>query len=208
MNLDDYRAGFIPTATSGEWSIFDFHLSESDVLKQRTEMALFGIDMINVPAGVYTGLFRGNDLENAVMSDTPDELQDCVPFVKSACGHVLVGGLGLGCVLRMLSDQPQVTELTVVEQSADVLRLVWPYVKTRINKPINVYHASIFDWAPPEGVQFDCAWFDIWDRVVAKNLPEMSALRAKFAPHVKGLVECWCEVDCEKIVTWRDARGL
>ena len=44
-------------------------------------------------------------------------------------GHVLVGGLGLGYAATMLSHQPQIHEITVVEQSQDVVDLVWRHLK-------------------------------------------------------------------------------
>lgn len=85
-------------------------------------------------------------------------------------GHVLVGGLGLGYAATMLSHQPQIHEITVVEQSQDVVDLVWPHLKFHDETKMNIVVADLFDYlkqntipelSEPDDV-FNGGFFDIW----------------------------------------------
>jgi len=55
------------------------------------------------------------------MSYTPMEILTQRGGVRRAKGHVVIGGLGLGWVLRKVLDRKQVTQVTLVEQSQELL---------------------------------------------------------------------------------------
>lgn len=66
------------------------------------------------------------DLGEVVMEDTRRELSRHLPIWLAARGRVLVTGLGLGCVVRGLLANPEVTSIDVVEKDAGIVRVVWP----------------------------------------------------------------------------------
>ena len=76
-----------------------------------------------VPPGEYTQLHVDNVL---MMSDTPAEAWEHEDAYKRATGHVLVNGLGLGMFVHAILKKPEVTQVTVVEKSQDVVDIVWP----------------------------------------------------------------------------------
>jgi hypothetical protein len=61
------------------------------------------------------------------MTDYPIEQAQHDALLKDAHGRVLVGGLGLGYAVRLLSHNPNVNEIVVVEKSHEVIDMVWPY---------------------------------------------------------------------------------
>ena len=99
------------------------------------------------------------------MSDDPRELRRHLPIVRRASGRVLVTGLGLGCVVRGLLANARVKHVDVVEQSADVLRLVAPAFGGAARLTIHEGDAFTHHW--PDGTRWDYAWHDIWDEHVA-----------------------------------------
>ena len=65
-----------------------------------------------------------HDERGEVMTNANDEIHDAASFAASACGRVLVLGLGLGLVVRLLLARDQVDEVAVVEVEPDVVVLV------------------------------------------------------------------------------------
>lgn len=95
------------------------------------------------------------------MSDLPIEQQQHDNMLEPMSGHVLVGGLGLGYAATTLAMREEVTKVTVVEISPDVIKLVEPHLK---NKKIHVVKADLFDYLRklPAKKKFDWAFYDIW----------------------------------------------
>lgn len=131
-----------------------------------------------------------------VMSNTPDEIRDCLPFVWKAKGSILVNGLGLGVVVKMLLEKPGVTDITVVEQSADVIKLSGP---TYSGDPrLTIVHADAFRYQPPKGKRFNAVWHDIWDFITSDNLPEMAELHRRYGRRTDWQAS-WCRPQCERM---------
>lgn len=101
------------------------------------------------------------------MSDHPAEVWSHVQALKGFHGRVLVGGLGIGLAVSILTQNPNVESITVVEKSRDVRALVEPHVKSSKTKIIT---SDLFKWLsrkhPPFPVPrkplFDFAFYDIW----------------------------------------------
>jgi len=111
---------FIPDAISGDWSIQSITVKEREL----SQMISYFKTGRGVPAGDYKKLVRSGTV---VMSNTPDEIRDFLHFTRHAKGKILINGLGLGCVVKVLLDNPEVTNITVIEKSQDVINLVSPY---------------------------------------------------------------------------------
>lgn len=179
----------VPDGVSGEWSVVSFTVQEKE-LSQMISMFKTGR---GVPAGNYKRLMRSGVV---VMSNTPDEIRDFWHFVCKAKGHVLVNGLGIGVLLKALLNKPEVTKITVIEKSADVIKLV---ADTYLgDSRVNIINADAFDYVPPKGERYDAVWHDIWDYITSENLPEMTKLHRKYGRRA-DYQESWCKAQCERM---------
>lgn len=153
-----------------------------------------GFSPRTVPAGTYTRLMQGGTV---VMSDTPAEWRDHSYFVDRAEGRVLVAGLGIGMVAAALIRKPEVTHLTIVEISPEVLALTGPALKALPEGgKVALVEADIRTWQPPQGERWDHAWYDIWDNISCENLPEMKLLHRRFGRRT-GTQASWSRELCE-----------
>jgi len=177
----------VPDGTSNEWSVQSFTV-EPDDFSQRIAMMKTGR---GVPAGNYKRLMRNG---TCVMSNTPDEIRDFYGFVRYAKGKILVNGLGLGVLLKALLDKEEVTEIIVIEKSADVIKLVG---STITDKRVTIINADAFEYKPTKGETYDCVWHDIWDYITEDNLPEMAKLHRKYGRRTE-YQESWCKSDCQR----------
>lgn len=179
----------LPEGTRGDWAIKRFTVSEETAKFERMRAVFKGGR--GVPAGTYTSLTRRGAV---IMSDTPDEMRDHWEPVHRASGHVLINGLGLGMVLAAVLKKPEVTGVTVVEISADVVALVGPHFQ---DPRVEIVTADAFDYMPPVGARYGAVWHDIWDHITADNLPEMTRLRRKYGRRAfwQG---CWAEDLCRR----------
>jgi spermidine synthase len=157
-------------------------LPEMDNGKWRVE--IFTVDMPDfhsmlhgraVPKGeTFTRLMRNGTL---VMSDTPAEMRDHGMAVRNAYGSCLINGLGLGMVLKNILLRPDVTDVTVVEISQELIDLVGPHYA---DPRLTIVCSSAFDYKPPKGKRYDMVWHDIWDDLCTDNLKEMTVLHRKY----------------------------
>lgn len=171
----------VPEGVSGDWSVKRFtvtrHDAEFEVIR-----AIGGGHGRAVPEGTYTGLYRGRSV---IMSDTPDEIHDHLRFIWRARGRVLIAGLGLGMVLQAVARKPDVAHITVIEQSEDVIKLVYDHWRAKSwGRKFEVVHADVMRWQPPRTARWDSAWFDIWDNLCTDNLTEMATLHRRYARRV------------------------
>lgn len=168
----------VPEGKSGVWSVVKYTVSPEQETYQRLR-CMFNPQRETrvVPAGSYTGLFRGDTL---VMSDTPDEIKDHMGVINSARGNVYVAGLGLGMVTRAILEKDTVDKVTVVELSPDVIKLVGTELKEKYGDRLEIVNANAMTWLPPDGTKYDLAWFDIWDTISMGNLDDMQHLDYRF----------------------------
>ena len=184
----------VPVGQSGEWNIERFTVSAEDAKFDELRAAVQGMQgrpYIPVKPGEYTKLKRGCKL---VMSDTPAEVVSLRTLYNIAEGDVLINGLGLGIAPHALSKKPEITSITVIEISPDVIRLVAPYLGDKVK----VILGDAFSWKPPKGVVYGAVWHDIWDNITSDNLLEMTKLRRKYARRCKWQ-GCWAYSDCLRV---------
>jgi len=168
----------IPEGESGMWKVGKFTVSaEDEKFGQMRSTFSFSSRGRFVPQGVYTGL-RRNGL--TIMSDTPDEIRDCLCPISRAQGHCLVNGMGLGVVVRAMLKKREVEKVTVIELSPEVIKLVAPIHQKEFGDRLEVIEADALTWKPPKGVRYGVVWNDIWDNLCADNLPEMSLLHRRY----------------------------
>jgi hypothetical protein len=147
-----------------------------------------------VTPGAYTKLVIDGEV---MMSDTPHEDATCAELLLHARGSVLIAGLGIGMVLPPVLAKPTVTRVLVLEKYAEVIALVAASVA---HPKLEIRQADVLlDPVPTE--EFDTVYLDIWPTLSDLNLPEMAALRRRFAPCYrtrKTWVGCWGEMQCRE----------
>lgn len=175
----------VPEGKSGVWSIEKFTVDAKEASLDRVLSTFsFGGCGRSVPAGTYTSLKRRGDL---IMSDTPDEIRDHIHFIVNSHGHVLIAGLGIGMVLNAVAMREEVTKVTIIENSADVIKLAADHYRAKpYGKKLEIVQADIFDWKPAKGTVYDVAWFDVWDNLCLDNLKEMATLHRRFSRIAKN----------------------
>lgn len=116
-----------------------------------------------------------------VMEDSQRELQKHLPIWLRAKGHVLVTGLGLGCVVRGLLASSAVEQITVVEIDANILRVVGH--EFNANPRVRLIHGDAFKVQLRE--KFEAAWHDLWTDGDVHLSVLHAKLLAQFRPQCK-----------------------
>ena len=162
----------VPEGESGSWKVEKFTISED-----QSSMSIFRYGSRAPLPGTYTRLLHKGRM---VMSDTVAEMRDHAQAVKQAKGHVLINGLGIGMVLLNCMEKPKVRRATVIEKSADVIKLVGPHYQAMYGNRLEIILADALTWAPPKGVKYGMVWHDIWPDICADNLEQMKTLHRRY----------------------------
>ncbi len=171
--VDDWKVT-VPEGESGEWRVERF-----TVESMTSQLGSLFSTGRAVPPGGYTRLMRGGTV---VMSDTPDESRDhlsAIGEMRDRGGRVLIGGLGLGCVLQAALLAERVTHVDVIEASKDAISLVGPHYEAMardLGKTLVIHEADVFEKKWPSGTRWGVAWFDVWDYLCGDNMPEYARL--------------------------------
>lgn len=192
----------VPDGKSGAWAVETFEVDKANAELHNLRCMMHGDRRIICP-GIYKRLTRNNAV---IMSNTPAECNDHWGFLRNAEGNVLINGLGLGVALKIILNKlhylrfavTDVTSVTVIEKSEDVINLVGP---TYTDPRITIIHADAFDWKPPKGIRYNAIWHDIWDNITSDNLESMSKLKRKYGRRADWQ-GCWCYKECKKKKTW------
>lgn len=174
---------FYPHTVSGEQFIIEpFELTQEEVKYIKMTAFRNYSEVYDLESGVYVRLMRHRGW-NPIMSDTPMEMRTNTAFVGRARGHVLLAGLGIGMVIPPLLENPAVTQLTIIEKSPEIIRLVNPYERfARLpnSARLEVIEADIFTWEPPKGYKYGTVYFDVWSDISADNHPQMKQLHRRY----------------------------
>ena len=147
------------------------------------------------PPGTYKRLMY-KPTRDCMMSNTPAEIRDHRVFLRHATGHVLINGLGIGIVLEMLLEKPEVTKITVIENDPEIINLVSPYFIKEDR--VEILAADAFTYKPPKGVRYQAVWHDIWINITSDNLEDMKKLHRKYGSKTDWQGS-WCRDECERI---------
>ncbi len=188
----------VPPGAAGDWAIRRYRIGERAARVARLQAAIDGHGRY-VPSGVYTGLFHRGTL---VMSDTPDEIRDQLPFIGRARGRVLIHGLGLGLSVQAALAKTEVAHVLVVERADEVIALVAPHYRRRFGDDrLEIRRGDALTWGIPPDAWWDCVWHDIWATISPANLSEMTRLHDRFAGRCD-----WQESWGRTLLTAGDAR--
>ena len=127
---------------------------------------------------------------NSIMKDCQYEYDTHQWLWDNATGNILVAGLGIGFLNKELIDNHNFTSVTIIENSQDVIDLVWPYCAK--DSRFTLIKEDIETWNVPAGSHWDIGWFDSW---VADNPLSydayVSAMKYKYGQFCDK-IGAWC----------------
>jgi len=133
---------------------------------------------------------------NEWMTLTPVDLDTCDDAIASARGRVVTFGMGLGYFAYMASRKQEVSQVTVVDISPEVISLFETCILPQFSHPekVNIVCADAFAYAEKvlPGEQFDYAFVDTW-RDVSDGFPMYVKMKRleKLSPQTK--FDYWIE---------------
>lgn len=176
-----YFRSEVPAGQSGCWVVEKVVIPERDYDFAADPRP----DCFKLRPGVYTCLRQG---ATQFMTDLYDEWwtqRSAITQALARGGDVLITGLGLALVAEAILREPHsaVSRVTILEHSADVIRLVGPYLEGRHPGRVEIIEADAFTWKPPEGRRFTVGWHDIWpDPHPVQVTREIEQLREHYQP--------------------------
>jgi hypothetical protein len=188
-SIRELMAVEVPEGTSGAFRVERFEVPPNSL--EGLRLAWSGRPCA---PGIYTRLTQGDLLW---MSDTPAERRDhlgAALSMRERGGRVLIGGLGLGMIVRAALLGSPVEHVDVLETNEDVIALVGPHYQElaeKSGKTIAVHRADVFTWAPPRGERWSVAYFDVWSSLCGDNLPAMAALGRRYNRRRADECLCW-----------------
>ncbi len=152
--------------------------------------------------GYFTDAYRYPAvLENGRewMTLLPNEIQTTIPAVERARGRVLTYGLGLGYYAFRVSAKEDVSSVTVVEKSKELLDLFRKVLLPQFphKEKIRLVCADAFDFAgqlKPDS-PYDCVFADIWH-----DVGDGKELYLKFLDYEKNLPTALYDYWLEKTI--------
>lgn len=141
-----------PGETASEWRKL-----EVVIPPRRVELVTFTDDFL------YPALEQRNARGwDTWMSITPSEMLSLNPGISRAKGKVLLGGLGMGFMLSRIMRRPQVTSVTVVERSQELVKWLQPSIERLYRKRVRLVVGDAIDYMDRKGHQYDSVLMDIW----------------------------------------------
>lgn len=207
----DMMAVDVPEGSHGDVTVERFEAKANSLEGIRQ-----AIDGRPVTDGTFTRLLLDGHLW---MSDTTQERRDHIePALQIVGGwpgrlpaeRVLIGGLGLGMILRVALLTPGVRHVDVVEIDPDVITLVGPHYEQMAAEhgvELVIHEADLFKIKWPPGTRWDVAWFDIWPDLGAGNLEGMQRLRRSYGRRA-GWCDCWGRMEALRDREQWQARGM
>lgn len=124
------------------------------------------------------------------MSDVPMEQETNMRALEQARGKVLECGLGIGMFTHLASKKDEVESITVVEKYSDVIKLVYPKIKTSKTNYVNM---DMLDYLMTTKERYDMIHVDIWADIINyhKMQPIIKVAKRKLKPN--GTVVCWLD---------------
>jgi hypothetical protein len=192
------RADCIPVGTSGRWTVSRRTLDPKQAAILNAAERAKRPNARAVPPGTYTWLWCLTTETmmqlpgEAVMNDFPCELGKHMEFIMRASGRVLIGGLGLGCVVRGLLARGRVEHIDVIERSSDVIKLCAADLmrddRITLHKQ-DARAARVAKIGP-----WDWAWLDLWQDPEKDDkhlqLIHLDIIQ-RLHKHVKNPIGCW-----------------
>ena len=138
-----------------------------------------------------------NDTVQCIMSSNLFERLTNQNFINSARGDVIVFGLGLGLILFPLLEDSEITSITVIDNSIDIIDTIGPIIKKYdVNDKLTIIQGDVFTYYQQlNETQFDIMYFDYWNIVDRTIQTDMETLKELYKNSIKetGQIMYWCE---------------
>jgi hypothetical protein len=115
------------------------------------------------------------------MSDRKSDVATYEIFTIEATGHILLTGLGLGIILLIARDMPQIKSITVLEKNQDVIDLISPHFPD-----VKIIQGDAWEYTPDK--KYDYIWHDFDEGIL--ELPGMFRIMKRYEPYAKKQ-NCW-----------------
>ena len=131
------------------------------------------------------------DLSQPMMIDNEYERATNQDFIDNAFGDVLIGGLGIGLIIKAIEDNPLVTSITVIEKNQRVIDLIVP--QSNFNSKVSVILGDIHTFKPTK--KYHSILLDDWTTAQENKEYLESGIfvgdsreqwKAKFLPYLNG----------------------
>jgi hypothetical protein len=138
-----------------------------------------------------------NDTVQCVMSSNLFERLTNQNFINAAKGDVIVFGLGLGLILFPLLEDDEITSITVIDKSVDIIDNLGPIIKNYdVNNKLTIINGDVFTYYQQlNETKFDVMYFDYWNFVDSTIYNDMEILKELYKNNIKetGQIMYWCE---------------
>jgi hypothetical protein len=193
----------IPEGTVGDFSVKHIH-EKKDALLATTSARTLIYGGHDGHAVSYDHPTRWHELlegKGRWTSDLPIEQFQQRASIVGFRGRVLVGGLGLGVVVRMLMANRNVSQIDVIEKSPEVIELVGKHVR-RSDPRVRIHQGDLGEFLWTMGSQawrgkeppWHYAFFDIWSSDNEHTFYNtVLPLRRMATPLVKYRITAWNE---------------
>ncbi|HBR85923.1 MAG TPA: hypothetical protein DEA32_01915 [Firmicutes bacterium] len=110
---------------------------------------------------IFPALRRGRRIW---MSGTPYEFATMDPFIEEAHGKVLTLGLGMGYFATESLRKKEVTSVTAIDNSSEVIALFQKQIEPRIGLPrrVQIIQGDAWEYLQLHGREFDYIFADLW----------------------------------------------
>ncbi len=199
----------IPEGRSGRYTIRHRDYPPGATERFWTPRTIFlGAEAVRVPNVTFPEAGRWHELiqdgQGVWTSDTPIEQRQQMQCTREFKGDVLVTGLGVGLMPVLLASNPNVTSVTVIEISPDVIKLVWKHVARGVRgEKMKVIEGDAFHQLPVlygQRKKFDYVFHDIWqsdgERTLLTTVLPLRAMSARLLREPRQdrrRVTCWNE---------------
>jgi hypothetical protein len=138
-----------------------------------------------------------NDTVQCVMSNNLFEKLTNQNFIDTARGDVIVFGLGLGLILFPLLEDDEISSITVIDNSIDIIDNIGPIIKNYdVNNKLTIIQGDVFThYQQLNEMKFDVMYFDYWNIVDSTIQTDMEMLKELYKNNIKetGQIMYWCE---------------
>lgn len=123
------------------------------------------------------------------MADSAVEIATQADCIRRLRGKVLIGGLGLGVLVKAALGRRDVDAVDVLEIDSDIVGMVGPHYR---DPRVRIITADALEFKPRAKRWYDVVYMDIWRNVGACNLIDMITLRRRWVDRC-GWYGAWSE---------------
>lgn len=193
MNFQDLN-NLIETFETSEWSLKKVPSSllygeNNNLLKKIENLYDNSIEESN-----SSFLLFNKKEDRFVMSDTSLEKITNLNFVSEAKGDVLIIGLGIGLIIFPLLSKVDVSSITVIEKSEELVSQIKPFISS--NDTYGKFSVEIGNAFNYETLKkYDYIYIDIWSNFNNDFKKEVEYLKSRFSNYLNtsGKINCWGE---------------